>query len=485
MFDKNIKTIYFIGIKGVGMTMLAQFLSQSGYRISGSDVSEVFMTDKVLKDSKIKVFSGFSEDNLKKLKNIDLVIYSSAYKAKTNKELALVLKEKKIPSMSYAQALAKVFNSYKGIAVVGSHGKTTVSAWLAFVLQELKQEPNALVGARVAQLAGSGLKGKSEYLVAEVDEYQNKLQYFNPFAVVLNNIDWDHHDYFKTFAQYLEVFITFIKKIPEDGFLVYNYDDINCRKVAKYCKARKIAFSLGRGVEIEGEKEKNDKNDKIDILEIKNKLFLKGKANFSFSFAGSEYSDYSSSLAGEHNLSNSLAVLLSAKALGLSLEKIKPVLNKFTGPARRQEFLGEYKECLIIDDYAHHPTEIQKTIEALKNQYEKRKLIILFHPHTYTRTKMLLKEFSESFVLADRVLILNIYGSAREKKGGTSSKELVEKIRRYNIRKNIKQEVVASGDIKETSDFLKKEITEKKIEKAVIVLMGAGDVFRVAEDLLS
>jgi UDP-N-acetylmuramate--alanine ligase len=489
MLDKNIKNIYFIGIKGVGMTMLAQFLSKSAIKIYGSDVSETFMTDKVLKDSGIKVFQSFSENNIKKVKNIDLIIYSSAYNVKNNIELKLALGQKKILILSYAQALAELFNGYKGIAVVGSHGKTTVSAWLAFVLKNLKQSPNALIGANVPQFSGSGLKGKSKYLIAEVDEYQNKLKYFKPFGVVLNNIDWDHYDYFKTFDQYLKVFVEFVKKIPTDGFLVYNYDDKNCREVAKYCKGKKMGFSLGSVLEENsGEgKKKNKKNitDKNNnILRVEKNSFVKGKAKFSFSFNNKKYSNYNSGLIGAHNLSNSLAVLLAANSLDLDFKKVKIVLNKFIGTSRRQEILGKYKGCLMMDDYAHHPTEIKKTLEALRCEYKNKKIFVVFHPHTYTRTKILLDDFSKSFSLANKVFVLAIYGSAREKTGGVSSHDLVEKIKEYNKKKKIAQEVKFSGKIEETIVLLKKEINENVKEKPIILLMGAGDVFRVGESLL-
>ena len=227
------------------------------------------------------------------------------------------------------------------------------------------------------------------------------------------------------------------------------------------------------------------------ILKIFDNKFKKGEAIFSFLVDDNKYINYRSGLLGKHNLSNSLAVLSTLYLMNLNLIKAKKFLNKFKGTARRQEELGRYKGCILIDDYAHHPTEIQKTIEALRAKYNDKKLFVVFHPHTYTRTKMLLKDFSESFSLVDKVFVLDIYGSAREKSGGISSYDLIKKIEKYNKKNNIDQEIIASGDIKETTDILIKEIEDSlkkcknKEDKPIIILMGAGDVFRVGENLLN
>jgi UDP-N-acetylmuramate--alanine ligase len=242
MLNKNIQKMYFVGIKGVGMTMLASFLAQLGYDISGSDTKEPFMTDQVLKKHGIKVYQGFSVNNLKE--DCALVVYSSAYSQDNNVELKELSKRKEIKMISYAKALSLVFNDSKGVAVVGSHGKTTVSAWLSYLLYQANKDPKALIGARVPQLKGASLAGKSDYLLAEVDEYQNKLKYFNPWASVLLNIDFDHPDFFKTQSAYTKVFSDFVKKINKQGFLVYNLDDKKCQKISTNIKAKKLSFSL-------------------------------------------------------------------------------------------------------------------------------------------------------------------------------------------------------------------------------------------------
>ncbi|MBU1934238.1 hypothetical protein KKE87_03300, partial [Patescibacteria group bacterium] len=243
----KIKKIYMIGIKGVGMTMLSQYFSARGFVVSGSDVSEKFMTDEVLKKSGIKIFEKFSKNNIPC--DVDLIIYSTAYNAECNEEVAEALAGK-IKILTYAQALAEVFNQKYGIAVVGSHGKTTITAWLGYVLWRAGLDPNVMVGAKVSQFDGAALVGKSDYLIIEADEYQNKLRYFQPKGIILNNIDYDHPDFFKTKKDYENVFIKFIKKIPAKGFLVANYDDPIIRKIAPVnCLCKVITFGIDKGTD--------------------------------------------------------------------------------------------------------------------------------------------------------------------------------------------------------------------------------------------
>jgi UDP-N-acetylmuramate--alanine ligase len=467
MLNKNIKKLYFVGIKGVGMTMLASFLSQLGYDISGSDTKETFMTDQVLKKQGIKVYPGFSINNLKE--DCDLIVYSSAYNQDNNVELQELSKRKEIKIISYAQALSLVFNDYQGIAVVGSHGKTTVSAWLSYVLYRANKDPKALIGARVPQLKGASLAGKSDYLIAEVDEYQNKLKYFNPWAVVLLNIDFDHPDFFKTKSSYTKVFSDFVKKINKSGFLVYNLDDKKCQKLSTKTKAKKISVSLedNKANFFASNLKQNNLEQSFDI-----KINKKGKEK--------NIKNIKIKLLGKHSVYNALAVIASSLELGLNFKEIRQGLFSFTGTARRMEFLGKYKNMSIYDDYAHHPTEIKSTILGLRARYKNRHICVVFHPHTYTRTKALFNDFVTSFSEADEVLINDIYGSAREKQGGVSSQDLARAIKEYNKKEGIKQKVKATGGLKATENYLRKTYKDKDI----VLLLGAGDIFRVAEALL-
>lgn len=461
------KNIYLIGIKGVGMTMLAQFLACQGNKISGSDVSESFLTDKVLADTGIKVLSPFAVDNLPS--EIDLIIYSSAFNAKNNPELAALAKlpvSKRPKMLSYAEALGEEFSAKKGIAVCGSHGKTTVSAWLGYVLWKSGKKPSVLVGSRVPQFKGSSLSGRSEIFVAETDEYQNKLQYFQPEGVVLNNIDYDHPDFFPTEADYVKVFAEFLKKIPKQGFLVMNNRDADSRKIVKHCRGRIAKYDFA---------------DEVYSGETVNYLAhdLKLKAGNQY-FQINNLGEFKIRLWGRHNIFNALAVVATARELGVPLKKIKEHLFGFTGTERRVQLLGNYRGAAIIDDYAHHPTEIKATIAGVKARYPKRRLRVIFHPHTFTRTKALFNDFAHSFADTQELVVLDIYGSAREKQGGVSSLQLVKAIEKVNKQVNRQQQVSNVKDIGAAIKYLRVSIKSGDI----ILLMGAGDVFRVGQELL-
>lgn len=462
------QSIYLIGVKGVGMTMLAQFLARQGHVISGSDINDTFLTDQVLKKQGIKVFSPFSINNIPH--KIDLIVYSSAFTAENNIELKYINDHpkifKNIPIKSYAACLGEVFNGYHGIAVCGSHGKTTTSAWLGYVLSKSGLDPNVLVGSRVPQFKASALMGKSKYFVAEVDEYQNKLRYFNPYGVVLNNIEFDHPDFFKNDAAYNKVFADFIKKIPQKGFLVANNSDAVVRKITKLCRGKVLTYDVSK----EGESVPTVNYLAHDIIIRNGRL----------SFAVNNLGRFSIGLFGNHNIYNALAVIAAARELRVPLENIRKHLAGFKGTDRRAQILGRYKGALIIDDYAHHPSEIKSTLDGLRTHYPDKKIIVAFHPHTYTRTKALFDDFVGSFKKADELIILDIYGSAREKQGGVSSRQLAAAIKRYNRLNKFKQVVRHIPTIPLVAADLKKHLQKNDL----LILMGAGDVFRVGEIIL-
>ncbi len=453
------------------MTMLAQFLASKGNKISGSDVSDVFLTDRVLRKAKIKVFSPFAVKNIPN--KIDAIIYSSSQDLKNNPEIAFIKNNparfQGISFLSYAEALGQVFNQYRGVAVCGSHGKTTTSAWLGYVLVKAGKKPNVLVGSRVPQFAGSGLSGSSKDFIAEVDEYQNKLQYFQPQGVVLNNIDYDHPDFFKTPAAYTKVFADFLKKIPARGFLIMNKRDRESQKIKKYCRGKLISYDLVTGFYGAG----------ADYLayDVKTVGIFQ---SFSLSYQGEALGRFKIRLWGEHNILNALATVAAARELKVAWPQIKKHLAGFQGTDRRAQILGKYKGALIVDDYAHHPTEIKSTLAGLRRHYSDKNIITVFHPHTFTRTKAFFKDFVASFVDTDELIVLDIYGSAREKQGEVSSRELVAAIKKHKSAVRIKQPVRAIATIPEATRYLKARLKARDL----LVLMGAGDVFRIADGLL-
>ena len=468
-----------IGIKGVGMTMLAEYLHQDGYEVSGSDTDEKFMTDQVLDKNNIKYFEGFDEDNIPK--DADLIVYSSSYNEETNSELKKALSGK-IKVLTYAQMLGQVFNQKYGISVIGSHGKTTTTAWLAYVLKKSGLDPSAMIGARVPQFDGASIHGKSNYLIIEADEYQNKLQYFSPKVVLLNNIDYDHPDFFPTKDDYIKVFIDYIKRIPKKGFLVINYDDKEIRKHAQVnTQARIISYALDESADYVAYdiKEYGKGKNYHQIFKIKlGSSFLDEEEDDDLS--QKDLGEFKIKLFGKHNIYNALAVVSTALELGLDLLQIRKYLSEFEGTARRMEVMGEFRGALIIDDYAHHPTEIKTTIEGLKRAYQDKNIMAVFHPHTFTRTKALFDDFIHAFQGLDELIILDIYGSAREEQGGIHSKDLVKAIKNTKNPKN-PNIIKYIPSLKECENYLRENISQKDL----VLLIGAGDVFRIGENLVN
>ena len=461
----KIKNVYLIGIKGVGMAMLAQFLQAKSYNVFGSDVKETFPTDKTLKYAKIKFKSGFSLNNFPE--KIDLVIHSSAFTPQNNIELKYFL-DNKYPVLVYAEALGHFFNQHLGIAVCGSHGKTTVTSWLGFVMSHSGKKPNVLTGSYVKQFKGSALIGDSSNFIIEADEYQNKLRFFKPHGVVLNNIDFDHPDYFKTKQQYFQVFSDFVQKIPKNGFLITNAEDNLSVKVAQENKGVNIFYSIS------DLKLKSDIKVK-KIYQAKNIRLIKGNQIFELWLNSKKIGDLKIVLPGRHNILNALAVSAGALELGVDFSQLKKNLVLFKGAARRFDVLGTYKGAVIIDDYAHHPSEVKASLQAVSQRYPDKRIITVFHPHTFSRTKALINDFATSFSMADKLYVIEIYSSARESASAISSLDLIKKIKAFNQAKKKRQEVKYFKDLDEAEKYLPNIISQSD----VVLLLGAGDIFRV------
>ncbi|MFH0956015.1 MAG: UDP-N-acetylmuramate--L-alanine ligase [Candidatus Falkowbacteria bacterium] len=475
----KIKKVYLIGAKGVGMTMLGQFLAAQGVEVSGSDVSKKYMTDAVLAKTGIKVIEHFAASNISK--DADLIIYSTAYNAQTNIEVAAALAGK-VKVMTYAEALGEIFNQKYGIAVVGSHGKTTTTAWLGYVMKMAELGPSVMVGAQVPQFDGCSLIGNSDYLVIEADEYQNKLEYYQPKGVLLNNIDYDHPDFFPTEEDYKNVFIEFIKKIPAKGFLVANFDDPVIKKIAQVnCRGKIITYAIDEAADYVAYDIKNDHGKQY--FKVKFGVDDESEENttpLAPLIREDELGDFSIQLGGKHNILNALAVIATCAELNVELFKIRKYLEEFNGTARRMQVLGKFKGAVIIDDYAHHPTEIKTTVEAIRQKYGSRNLIVIFHPHTFSRTKVLFEDFAKSFDKVDELIIIDIYGSTREQQGGVHSRDLVKKIISNNKASGVKQAVKYISTLAECEKYLRAKVERDD----VVVLMGAGDIFRVGENLV-
>lgn len=454
----EIENVYMIGIKGSGMIAFVEIFHALGKNVFGSDVAERFFTDATLQKLGIDYAEGFSTDNLIKHEKIDLVVHSTVYNENNNVEVAYA-KERGLPMLSYPQMIALFSRGKKTIAICGTHGKTTTSAMTTLALKECGADPTAIIGSKVKQLDSNVAVGNSEILLIEADEYQNKLANYTPFGVVLLNVDFDHPDFFPSIKEYKEVFVQFIKRIPAAGFLIVCADDVNALEVAKKANCKVIAY--GALQEKEQQKEQIEKEFLavgIDMLEF---------------FAIDE--DLNLKVPGNHNRLNAMAAIAVCAQLGFDYNKAKKAVEEYAGVARRFEEIGKRNGALVIDDYAHHPTEIRATLAAARGKFPEKKLVCVFHPHTFTRTKALFAEFAKSFSSADEVIILDIYGSAREKQGGVSSKELVEEICKFH------QNVKHIATIEAVSEDLRDRVSEKE----VVLTVGAGDVDKLARMLVN
>jgi UDP-N-acetylmuramate--alanine ligase len=456
---RKLKKVYVIGIKGSGVVGVVEILNSEGIEVTGSDTAEKFFTDEVLQKNKIKYFENFSVENIPK--DVDLVIYSTVYNVKNNVEFQEALK-RKLPMLSYPEILAQLFNVKYGIAICGTHGKTTTSAWLANTLKELGADPSAAIGSRVTNWGGNALIGEGEFFVMEADEYQNKLARYNPNGVILTSCDYDHPDFFLDFDSYKQVFKDFVARIPKTGFLVVCGDATNTLEVAKSatCAVLTYGFSTDCDYQISNLELKKENELHVQSFDVLRGEDLLGR--------------FEIGLVGKHNVLNALAVIVVCHKLNFGAEKIQETLRLFRGTSRRFEFIGSRHGAILIDDYGHHPDEIRATLSAARGLYPEKNIWAAFHPHTFTRTKALLSEFSQSFADADRVIILDIYGSAREAQGGVHSKDLVELVNKYD---RGKAEYIATID--EAVGFLKDKIGSDD----VVIAIGAGNVWEVVSKL--
>jgi UDP-N-acetylmuramate--alanine ligase len=449
--------IYCVGLKGVGMTGLAQLLQAQGKEVWGSDTAEKFFTDEVLRHSHIECLEGFSATHLER--KIDIIIRSTAYD-ESNIEVKTAL-DKKIPVITYPEALGEFTRERRSVAVAGSHGKTTTSALLAHVLKIANLSPSALVGSNVPQFQGNALAGPGDIFVFEADEYQNKFKYFSPQIIVLTSIDWDHPDFFATREEYFTAFVEFLKKLPPDGFVVACYDNEDVKRAVAQAGLKPeqiVSYGLQNG-----------------FWQMLRMWLDEGRWHFSVNKGEEFCGDFWLRLIGSHNVSNALAVVACASRLGVDFEFIRQGLASFEGTSRRLEIKGKLTNGVtVIDDYAHHPAEIIASLKAVRNFYPYKTIRCIFQPHTFSRTKAFLPDFAKAFTEADEVVILETYASAREQGGGVNAENLASEVTKNHSK------VSYQSDIAKTAEYL----ISTAGRSDVVITMGAGDVWQVGEELI-
>lgn len=453
------KNIHFVGIGGIGVSAIARFFVARGANVSGSDVGD-FDGAKELQERGIKIFIKQDAKNLPE--GTEAVVYSAAVPA-DDVELSLA-REKGIPLYTYVEALGEIMRTKYGIGVSGTNGKTTTTAMLGKILEEGAMDPMVIVGGKVlgwdANLRLPLSPEKSRIFVAEACEYRRHFLKLSPKVIVLTNIEAEHLDYFKDIEDIKNAFSEYVDKLPADGLLVYNADDANVVLAVKNSKAKKVSYGIKNNADLRGEAVRYEKGEQL----------------FSVTWKGNLLGEFSIGVPGLFNVYNALSAMACALSFSVSPDVVRTALKKFTGTWRRFEKKGVTDGVLIISDYAHHPAGVSATIEATKELYPNKKILVVFQPHQKDRTLKLLHEFAEALAIAPALILSEIYEVAgrNETEKNISSKNLIAEIEKISQLKPL-----YGGTIEETEKVVRAVLSNYD----VVLFMGAGDIYRVANRL--
>ncbi|HAA90413.1 MAG TPA: UDP-N-acetylmuramate--L-alanine ligase [Peptococcaceae bacterium] len=441
---------HFVGIGGAGMSALAKILLAQGYRVSGSDLADSKILQR-LRNEGAEVFIGHAPENLQE--GVGVVVFSSAVPP-SNVELKEAQK-KGLPVISRGELLAQIMKQYKGIAVVGAHGKTTTSSMISFVLYRNGFDPTIIIGGEVNDIGGNAALGSGEYLVAEADESDGSFLHLEPYIAVITNIDNDHLDYYRTIEEIEKAFRTFIEGVRPDGFVVMCGDDPRLRSINP------------QGVEVITYGFHEDVDFRAELI------FQEGlRTEAVVTYRDHPLGRLRLSVPGAHNIQNALAAVAVGIRLGLHFPEIARALADFRGVQRRFQEIACLNGIKIIDDYAHHPTEIKALLEVAQALRPSR-LIVVFQPHRYTRTLFLQEQFGTAFQRADLVIVTDIYPAGEKPIPGVSAELITREIKKNG------QPVIYLHQMQEIVEFLAEECRPGDL----VLTVGAGDIWRVGKNL--
>lgn len=459
--------IHLVGIKGTGMTALTELLVARGAHITGSDVPEEFYTDSILRSLGITPLTPFSRKNLPR--DAQLVIHSSAYSRTKNPELVAAI-QMKLPILEYTEALGQFSRTAKSTGIAGVHGKTTTTAMAGTILKALKFPCSVLAGSAVSAFNDrSTMINGSRYFIAETCEYRKHFLHFSPEKIVLTSIESDHQDFYPTYESIVSAFMQYINSLPQFGELLYCADDPGA------CEAARMVFASRPDIVYTpyGEKALGTYHVSFKGIQKERQVFTLG------GFSG----QFRLSVPGRHNVLNAVAAISLAVSLlreegheltVQDISRIRSALESFKGSRRRCEILGESRGVLFMDDYAHHPTAIRKTLAGLREFYPDRRIVVDFMSHTSSRTAALLKEFAASFSCADELILHKIYPSARDDYSGQVTGETLFEETRKKHRK-----VKYFGEICDAKPYLEDILKRGDL----FVTMGAGDNWQIGKEL--
>jgi UDP-N-acetylmuramate--alanine ligase len=436
MSSNEVKKIFCIGIGGIGLSALARYYKSQGYVVGGSDSNDSELTTS-LSDEGINVVIGTDKNHISN--DLDLVVYTAALK--DNHPELVQAREFGIRAITYFEALGEVTKNKKTIAVSGTHGKTTTTAMTYYALKACGINPTVIVGSLLTEHNSNFILGDGEWMVVEACEYKRSFLSLHPSHIIVTNIDSDHLDYYKDIDDIKSAFQSFAEKLNDESFLV-THNDVTLESKANPTSL--VSYDGARPTSPKGSGGARKINaDDVDVNGIQLNVL------------------------GEHNKRNAQLVIALLTNLGFPEDKIREGLLNFKGTWRRMEYKGEQKGAIMYDDYGHHPTEIKATLQALREKYKsgKFKLVAVFQPHLYSRTKLLLDDFAGAFTLADKICVLPIYAAREKDDGSISSHDLVEKTDNAIYMENLEE--------------VKKYIDKNCHSGSVVVTIGAGDVYKL------
>ncbi len=441
----DIKKIHFVGIGGIGMSAIADILHDAGVSVSGCDLKRSAATD-LLHRRNIPVAIGHDASHLD---GVDLVVVTSAVKGH-NPEIDAA-HERGVRVMKRSTMLGELVNAKRGIGVSGTHGKTTTSAMIAVVLEEAGLDPTVLVGGVLRNLDSNAKSGQGDFVVVEADEYDRTFHQLHPEVAVVTNIEADHLEYYGSFDHIVEAFRVFAEGVKPGGVVIACADDPAVIQLLRRVHTRVVRYGLGEQAE----------------LRATNLRFADRGSSFEVPGVGF----FKLFVPGEHNVRNALAAIAVGLELGINADTIAAALSKYLGVDRRFQILGDYAGALVVDDYAHHPTEIAATLSAARRGYPERRIVALFQPHLYSRTRDFAREFGQSLRAADVAIVSPIYAAREQPMEGVSARLIAEATEGVEFLDRSNSEIV-------------NEMRRRLLPGDVFITMGAGDVHEIAESLV-
>ena len=444
----DIRHIHFVGIGGIGMSGIAEILLNQGFRVSGSDMHLTEVT-RHLEDMGATVYEGHDPEYLK---DVDVLVYSSAV-VLDNPEV-VAAQERKIPVIRRAEMLAEVMRLHHGIAVAGTHGKTTTTSMLGLVLIEGGKDPTVIVGGKLHAFGGTNARlGSGEFMVVEADEFDRSFLQLNPSIAVLTTLEEEHLDIYASIDDLKQAFVEFANKVPFYGFVTLCLDEPALQEILPLMKRKVVTYGFSSQADVQA----------VDLEQNEN------VSAFTVVSRGVELGSIRLGVPGEYNVQNALAAVAVSLELGIPFESIRAALNTFAGAFRRFEVKAVIGDLMVVDDYAHHPTEVKVTLRGIKRGWRKKRVVCVFQPHTFTRTRDFYKDFGRAFMNADVLIVTDIYPAREKPIQGVTGELIADAARTFGHK-----QVHYVPDKQDVPDALQRLVKPGDL----VITMGAGDIYQ-------